>query len=150
MPMVWSLAMATVENIRIIKSFGGHLMLVISIRTVISVFYHEYGTTMKIKWQPQGDSETYILLEGENSGYPIGVCKRILGKRGFKWTIQPWFATYGLDPRLYEREFEDDIEAGRVLAQIYMKLEGRRKILDEERRLEETYFGDIMPFTGSD
>jgi hypothetical protein len=105
---------------------------------------------MKIKWSPQSDSETHILLEGENSGYPIGVCKRILSKRGFKWTAHPWFNTYGIDTMSYNREYENDIEAGRALAEIYRRIEGRRKILEEERLLEETYFGDILPFTGSD
>ena len=105
---------------------------------------------MKIKWQKNSDSEVHIFLEGENSGYPIGICQRTLTKRGFKWNIQPWFSIVNLDAYLLNREFDNDIEAGRALALLYSKIESRRKRMLEKELEEDLYFGDIMPFSGSD
>jgi hypothetical protein len=105
---------------------------------------------MKIVWQKKNDDETVVYLDGENSGYPIGICKRILSKKGFKWNIQPWFNILDIDQSILKREFDDDLKGGRALALLYNKIEVYRKKLQEEGVLEEIYFGDIIPFSGSD
>ena len=86
----------------------------------------------------------------ENSGYPIGVCRRILAKRGFKWVIQPWFNIFGIDQSALDNEFDNDIEAGRMLAWLYNKVESYRKRTAEENANIDIYVGDIMPFSDSD
>tara|TARA_R110002074_G_scaffold5343_1_gene26290 strand:- start:33 stop:362 length:330 start_codon:yes stop_codon:yes gene_type:complete len=109
---------------------------------------------MKIKWAKQASGETHIYVENSdnrNSGYPIGSCRQFLAKKGFKWKVDPWFNTGGLDFGVTRDEYENDIEAGRALAQLFIAVEKHRLIAEEEEQLlEDVYYGDIMPYSGSD
>ena len=76
---------------------------------------------MKISWQAQENGETYIFVDKENDGNPIGTCRKTLSNGKFAWEIIPWFDTWGMDSRDFKELFYSDIEAGRKLAHLYAR-----------------------------
>ena len=105
---------------------------------------------MKIKWESKTDNETIVYIEGANSGYPIGSCRRELSKRGYVWSIQPWFVVYDIDKHTAARKFDDDLQGGRTVASLFERTQNISEEREYDRSLDDVHFDDIISFTGSD
>ena len=104
---------------------------------------------MKISWQTQENGETYISVKGENDDNPIGTCRKALTNGKFFWKIIPWFNTWGMDSRTFDELFDNDIDAGRKLAELYARAQAiEAKRLKYRSTSAEDLFDDVFALVG--
>jgi len=76
-------------------------------------------TQQKIKWRSVSNNITEIRLVGENNDDPIGHVKSTIN---FKWDIHPYFAILVEDKHHINKQYNTDIEAGRILVKLWNML----------------------------
>ena len=77
---------------------------------------------MRIRLEPDGIDKYKIVLPGKNANYPIGVVWKDPFKKG-KWFIKAYFTTLFKDDSAFVKAYLDSMEAARVLARIYSRVE---------------------------